>query len=272
LQAAHGQNILHRDIKPANLLVRREGAGWRVKVIDFGLALQQKVAQTSQNTSTTRQDKTLLGDSLAGTADFAAPEQIGRRDDRVGPNSDVYGWAKTCCYALFQTTQPLPKHWQGLPPPLAELLARCLEEDPRNRPQGFSEVLQGLQARSVPPPLPPPEAIEIVPEAHLVQVESAPRQARAERARREGLQNLKDEIRNLKEERARNLGFSGWYKRKLGPRNLILQIVLWWFYGFLWIPVWFLVSVAAEQQRVYDELDAKIDRLRDRLDRLREAA
>ena len=47
LQAAHGENILHRDVKPANILVRREEAGWKVKIIDFGLAMTQKVTKAT---------------------------------------------------------------------------------------------------------------------------------------------------------------------------------------------------------------------------------
>jgi hypothetical protein len=75
---------------------------------------------------------------------------MGRRKEPVGPYSDVYGWAKTCCYALFGTTQPLLKHWKSVPEPLAELLEKCLEEDPRRRPAGFAEVLRGLGMREGP--------------------------------------------------------------------------------------------------------------------------
>jgi formylglycine-generating enzyme required for sulfatase activity/serine/threonine protein kinase len=168
LQSAHAKGILHRDVKPANLLVRDDPGGWRVKVIDFGLALRQKVVQRSMNASTDNRGKTpvgggtggkplrspqllallraktLVGGSIAGTQGYAAPEQMGRRDEEVGTYSDVYGWAKTCCYALFETTQPTLRHWQSVPGQLADLLGRCLEEDPRRRPQGFAEVLKGL--------------------------------------------------------------------------------------------------------------------------------
>src|SRR5258708_34878682 len=51
LQAAHGRGILHRDIKPANLLGRQEGSAWRVKGLDFGLALGLKALQSAATTS-----------------------------------------------------------------------------------------------------------------------------------------------------------------------------------------------------------------------------
>jgi hypothetical protein len=138
--------------------VRKEATGWKVKVIDFGLALPQKVVETSRKGSTARQKETIVGSSVAGTLDYGAPEQMGRRKEPVGPYSDVYGWAKTCCYALFGTTQPLMKHWMSVPEPLAELLGKCLEEDPKQRPAGFAEVLRGLGMRegSVAPASPVP--------------------------------------------------------------------------------------------------------------------
>jgi formylglycine-generating enzyme required for sulfatase activity/tetratricopeptide (TPR) repeat protein len=152
LYAAHAKGILHRDVKPANLLIHKDEKGWKVKVIDFGLALRQKVVQKSTKPSTSRQRKTLIGESIAGTVDYAAPEQMGKREGVApGPYSDVYGWAKTCCYALFQTTQPLMKHWQSLPTPLAELLEKCLDEDPAKRPQGFADVLAALDQMTANP-------------------------------------------------------------------------------------------------------------------------
>ena len=75
---------------------------------------------------------------------------------KVGPPSDIYGFGKTCCYALFKTPQPLRKHWREVPEPLADLLEQCLGETPAERPVDFGVVLQRLEPASPPKPAPPP--------------------------------------------------------------------------------------------------------------------
>jgi serine/threonine protein kinase len=143
LQSAHSRGILHRDIKPGNVLVRRgEGGSWEVKLIDFGLAVQ---AQPGASTARSAMDRTLVGSSVAGTLEYAAPEQMGKLPGvAVGTWSDVYGWGRTVCFALFGTPQPTFQHWQQVKREVAALLGRCLHEKPGARPQTFSEVLKGL--------------------------------------------------------------------------------------------------------------------------------
>jgi tRNA A-37 threonylcarbamoyl transferase component Bud32 len=144
MQAAHARGILHRDLKPANVLVRKEGDGWQVKVIDFGLAMRQQAAETGGARASG--EDTVLGRSLAGTVKYAPPEQLGELPGvRAGPYSDVYAFGKTCCFALFRTTEPKSRHWAGIPRELAEMLEQCTEEDLPHRLADFEPVLQVLQ-------------------------------------------------------------------------------------------------------------------------------
>src|SRR5262249_60588409 len=116
---------------------------WQWRCIDFGRALRGAAVRSS--TARSRNDRTVAGESIAGTIDYAAPEQMGKLPGvAVSPASDVYGFAKTCCYALFKTPQPTFQHWQQLPQPLAELLGRCLAEHPKDRPAPFGPVLGWL--------------------------------------------------------------------------------------------------------------------------------
>ena len=146
LQAAHAKGILHRDVKPANVLVRKDANGWQVKLIDFGLALRTEYVRNTMRAPSARQHS-IEGSSIAGTVEYAAPEQMGRLPGvPVGFYSDLYGWGKTCCYALFGTAQPLPKHWKAIPDHLAGVLGQCLEENPQERPTSCAEVLDRLSA------------------------------------------------------------------------------------------------------------------------------
>jgi serine/threonine protein kinase len=182
LHAAHGKGILHRDVKPANLLVRNPEGRWEVRVIDFGLALKQSLLGAAGSSSGSR--RSMTGADVAGTRHYAAPEQMGELPGaRIGTWSDVYGWAKTCCYALFQNTEPTYQDYKKIPEALSNLLGQCLARMPNERPSGFAEVLDKLgrirpdppksspqtpkaQPKTTPPVKPPPvqpEKIEILP-------------------------------------------------------------------------------------------------------------
>lgn len=148
LAAAHQAGILHRDLKPDNILVKREATGrWQVKLIDFGMALRQKLVKESLATSSFQHS--LLGQSLGGTYRFAAPEQLGLRPEPVGPYSDVYAFGKTIAFALCQKTELNRRDWKRLEQEneaFAELLENCLEPEPQKRPQTFPTVLERLLA------------------------------------------------------------------------------------------------------------------------------
>src|SRR5262249_34966692 len=67
LQHAHEAGLVHRDIKPGNLILDRTGT---LKILDMGLARFFH----DQNDELTRQYDS---QSVLGTADYLAPEQVG---------------------------------------------------------------------------------------------------------------------------------------------------------------------------------------------------
>jgi hypothetical protein len=134
LRSAHRRGVLHRVVNPATLLLRRrerEDSGmWEVRLVDFGLAVELTAPESP---------------AAAGALEYAAPEQLGRLPSvEPGPPADVYGFARTCCYALFRTAHPAAEDWQRVSPSLAELLRDCLVEHPESRLPDFEAVLARL--------------------------------------------------------------------------------------------------------------------------------
>ena len=87
LEAAHRARLVHRDIKPENLLLSAAAGGFRVKVLDFGVA-----KELSTNVSLTRTG------SLVGTPLFMSPEQLLGRP--IDARSDIYSLAAVGYQAL----------------------------------------------------------------------------------------------------------------------------------------------------------------------------
>ena len=82
LEYAHQRGVIHRDLKPANVK-----AAERVKVLDFGLAKMQEVADQSG-------DATITGATQAGmilgTAAYMSPEQASGQ--LVDARSDIFSF------------------------------------------------------------------------------------------------------------------------------------------------------------------------------------
>jgi formylglycine-generating enzyme required for sulfatase activity/tetratricopeptide (TPR) repeat protein len=150
MKGAHDAGVLHRDLKPENLLVRKRGERWEVKIVDFGLAVKLAPRQTQQTNK--RLSRRSEQQFFTGTYRYAPPEQRGEGEtNEIGPHSDVYSFGKTCCEALFGTTEPRSWDFAALPSglsALAQVLERCIADRLEHRLADFGKVLEVLDPLS----------------------------------------------------------------------------------------------------------------------------
>jgi serine/threonine-protein kinase len=106
LAYAHEQGVVHRDLKPANILRAADGT---VKIADFGIARAVEETMVTQ-----------VG-TVLGTLRYLAPEQAAGKT--VGPEADIYSLG----VVLDELLDRKPRD-------VRELIARCLDDNPRARP------------------------------------------------------------------------------------------------------------------------------------------
>jgi serine/threonine-protein kinase len=153
LTEAHEHGIIHRDLKPENImLLSVPGVDDFVKVLDFGIAAT--LAESGDN-----DEKLTEMGMIMGTPTYMSPEQaLGKPLDA---RSDIYALGVLMYEALtgkvpFEGDQPmnvLVRHINdppvepnkcnpdaNIPAALERLVLRCLEKDPRHRPQTTAEL------------------------------------------------------------------------------------------------------------------------------------
>lgn len=134
LAVAHNCGVVHRDIKPQNILIRGDRSP---VLVDFGLAALEGVPGYTR--------------PMGYTALFVPPEQI--RTGRAGARGDVYSLAATLYFALLfdQPDRRSLFKARHAPDEVRDLLMRCLDNDPDERPdiEDFLEALRrGTGVRS----------------------------------------------------------------------------------------------------------------------------
>ena len=161
LEAAHEQGIVHRDLKPANIKVRSDGT---VKVLDFGLAkaLDQGSGIGDQGSGSAANSPTITSPAMTmrgvilGTAAYMAPEQAkGKAVDR---RADIWAFGVVSHEMLtgqrLFTADTIPETLAHVmtraadletlpattPRRLRDLIARCLEKDPKKRLRDIGEA------------------------------------------------------------------------------------------------------------------------------------
>jgi len=160
LAAAHRAGLVHRDFKPDNVLIGDDG---RVRVIDFGVALQDEEGAAARVIADVKRRE--LGptntDGLVGTPAYMAPEQFEAHE--VGPAADQFAFGVTLYEALagrlpfagdtlltlaesvcsgevreFERDSPVPR-W------LQEVVLRALATEPAQRHPSMEDLLDELE-------------------------------------------------------------------------------------------------------------------------------
>ncbi|MEP6618011.1 MAG: serine/threonine-protein kinase [bacterium] len=155
LAYAHEHGIVHRDIKPDNILM----SGAHAVVTDFGVAKALSIA----NSATDTDGANLTGPSMAvGTPTYMAPEQAAGDPD-TDHRADLYAWG-LLAYELLAGEAPFGKrsahemlvahiaeipeslHVRNPKVPLAlsDVVMRCLEKRPSDRPASAADIRNAL--------------------------------------------------------------------------------------------------------------------------------
>jgi len=155
LEAAHAKGVIHRDLKPANILV----ADFVVKLLDFGLAKQNRSGVASEETQSLTLTQTGV---IMGTPAYMSPEQAEGKE--ADARSDIFSFgcilyemlsgkrafSGSSAVALMgailhQEPEPL-----DAPPALTVIVRKCLAKAPDARFQSAVELRQALESASLP--------------------------------------------------------------------------------------------------------------------------
>jgi serine/threonine protein kinase/tetratricopeptide (TPR) repeat protein len=163
LTTAHERGIVHRDLKPANVMITKDD---RVKVLDFGLAKEMSVGNSTDNTLTTGHTK---AGAVMGTPAYMSPEQVGGR--AIDHRTDIFSLgivlyemargqrpflgkssAALASAILCDTPLPVNERRSDLPEPLCRAIQRCLEKNPGERFPSARELHSALRGVSTETP------------------------------------------------------------------------------------------------------------------------
>ncbi len=154
LHAAHEQGLVHQDVKPANVMMSLEGVA---KVTDFGLARARAIAGDA-NGPAGASEQSILVSSRGMTPAYCSPEQAERR--ALSRKTDIWSWGLsvlqmfvggvtwthgTLARAALAGHRPVHPAIPAMPPAMVQLLARCFQIEPQDRPATMLAIAERLQ-------------------------------------------------------------------------------------------------------------------------------
>ena len=146
LAHAHRRGIVHRDVKPGNIMLDDDGT---VVVTDFGIA---KIAESEGLTVT---------GSTIGTPAYMSPEQCSGQVLTIAADQYSLGAvayelltgkvpfaAETAIGLMFHHVhtppEPITKHREDIPEPMAAAIMRMLAKDPNDRWPGLESAVEAM--------------------------------------------------------------------------------------------------------------------------------
>ncbi|MBV9125106.1 MAG: protein kinase [Planctomycetes bacterium] len=154
LHFAHENGLIHQDVKPANVLMTADGTA---KVTDFGLARARAVAEEAV---AGKAGQSILVSTGGMTPAYCSPEQWHR--EKLTRKTDIWSWAVSVLEMFTgEVTWPngsvAPEALEGylemgtgtdnlpnMPAALVQLLRRCLQNRPEERPKDMLEIAAAL--------------------------------------------------------------------------------------------------------------------------------
>jgi serine/threonine protein kinase len=130
LKHLHTHNVIHRDLKPENILLRESG---HIKVIDFGIA---QVLQEDGDPT----DTGIGSGSFLGTPSYMSPEQQ-KNPESVTFASDIYSLGVIAYELISGRLSHGLIQLSFVPKGLQKILAKCLQEDPKDRYQDMIDLI-----------------------------------------------------------------------------------------------------------------------------------
>ena len=163
LHYAHEKGLVHQDVKPANVMLTRDNIA---KVTDFGMAqAKNKLWKREEGVEMpilSADGESILVDTVGMTPAYCSPEQAAAQP--LSRRTDIWSWAVSVLEMFVGrrswkkgpvAPEALDKYIQEgpadaskptIPGSLADLLRRCLSENPEDRPGDMRLIATYLQA------------------------------------------------------------------------------------------------------------------------------